>query len=136
MIKSNHFDLEVVLFANSSVFALFVTAAWFLYFYLSNLAATWSGPFVFDSSELPIITIYLMYLPMLIMWMCKEKEQPVLRRFILPILMMCGSIFMIVACIASHRMGCLWYLIVFAVMMLIGILLNRRNIHAAKGAAA
>ena len=82
---------------------------------------------MFDSSELPIITIYLMYLPMLVMWMCKEKEQPVLRRFILPILMMCGSVFMIVACIASHRMGCLWYLIVYLVIMAIGALLYRKK---------
>ena len=59
---------------NSSIFALMVTGAWFLYFYASNLACLWTGPFVFDSSELPIITIYLMYLPMLIQWMRKEKD--------------------------------------------------------------
>ena len=106
--------------ANSAVFALMVTAAWFLYFYASNLAGIWTGPFVFDSTELPIITIYLMYLPILIQWMRKEKEQPVLRRFILPILALCGSVFMVVACALSHKTACLWYLIVFAVIMVIG----------------
>ena len=106
--------------SNSAVFALLVTGAWFLYFYLSNLAGTWTGPFVFDSTELPIITIYLMYLPILIQWMRKEKEQPVLRRFILPILALCGSVFMVVACALSHKTACLWYLIVFAVIMVIG----------------
>ena len=109
---------------NSAIFALLVTAAWFLYFYASNLAGWWSGPFVFDSSELPIITIYLMYLPILVMWMVKEKEQNVLRRFILPILALCGSVFMVVACIASHGWACLWYLIVFAVIMTIGGIVN------------
>ena len=112
---------------NSSIFALMVTAVWFLYFYLSNLAGTWSGPFVFDSSELPIITIYLMYLPILIQWMRKEKDQPALRRYILPILALCGSIFMVIACIFSHGMGCLWYLIVFAVVMVLGWLVARKN---------
>ena len=116
----NKLDPETNMPANSSMFALMVTAAWFLYFYLSNLAGTWSGPFVFDSSELPIITIYLMYLPILIQWMRKEKDQSVVRRFVLPILALCGSVFMVVACIFSHRMGCLWYLIVFAVIMAIG----------------
>ena len=106
--------------ANSAVFALMVTAAWFLYIYASNLAGIWTGPFVFDSTELPIITIYLMYLPILIQWMRKEKEQPVLRRFILPILALCGSVFMVVACALSHKTACLWYLIVFAVIMVIG----------------
>ena len=110
---------------NSAIFALMVTAAWFLYFYLSNLAGTWTGPFVFDSSELPIITIYLMYLPILIQWMRKEKDQPVLRRFVLPILALCGSVFMVIACILGHGMGCVWYLIVFAVNMVIGLLVDK-----------
>jgi APA family basic amino acid/polyamine antiporter len=110
---------------NSGIFALMVTGAWFLYFYLSNLAGTWSGPFVFDSSELPIITVYLMYLPMLIQWMRKEKDQNVVRRFVLPGLAFCGSVFMVIACVFSHRMCCLWYLIVFAVIMAIGAFVNR-----------
>jgi len=113
--------------ANSSVFALLVTAVWFLYFYLSNLACVWTGPFVFDSTELPIITIYLMYLPMLIQWMRKEKEQNVLRRFVLPILALCGSVFMVIASIFSHRMGCFWYLIVFAVIMAIGLIIDKKR---------
>ena len=113
--------------SNSAVFALLATAAWFLYFYASNLACLWTGPFVFDSTELPIITIYLMYLPILIQWMRKEKDQPVLRRFILPILALCGSIFMVIACALSHRMGCVWYLIVFAVVMVLGAIVDRRR---------
>ena len=46
--------------------------------------------------------------------------QTVLRRFIMPILAFCGSVFMVIACIFSHRMGCVWYLIVFVVVMAIG----------------
>ena len=109
---------------NSAIFAMLVTGAWFLYFYMTNLAGWWTGPFVFDSSELPIITIYLMYLPILIMWMIKEKDQNVFRRFIMPILALCGSAFMVVACIASHKWACLWYLIVFAAVMVLGGLLD------------
>ena len=110
---------------NSAIFALMVTGAWFLYFYLTNLAGTWSGPFAFDSSELPIITVYLMYLPMLIQWMRKEKEQNLWRRFVLPSLALCGSVFMVAACVLSHKMGCVWYLILFAVIMTIGLLADK-----------
>ena len=110
---------------NSAVFALMVTAAWFLYFYLSNLACTWTGPFVFDSTELPIITIYLMYFPILIQWMRKEKDQGILRRFIFPALALCGSAFMVVASVFSHRWGCFWYLIVFGAIMAIGGIVNK-----------
>ena len=105
---------------NSAVFALLITSVWFVYFFLSNLACTWTGPFVFDSTELPIITIYLMYLPILIQWMRKEKEESILRRFVLPTLALCGSVFMVIASIFSHGWGCLWYLIVYAVIMVIG----------------
>ena len=111
--------------SNSSIVGLLLVGAWFCYFYLSNLAGTWTGPFVFDSSELPIITIYLMYLPIMIQWMRKEKEQNVLRRFVFPALSICGNIFMVIACIFSHGWGCLWYLIVFAAIMGLGELLDR-----------
>ena len=121
----NQLDKTTNMPANSSVFALLITAAWFLYFYLSNLSCTWTGPFVFDSTELPIITIYLMYLPILIQWMRKETDQPVFKRFILPGLAFCGSVFMVFACILSHKWGCFWYLIVFAVVMVIGGLLDK-----------
>ena len=112
---------------NSSIMGLLLVSGWFVYFYCSNLAQTWTGAFVFDSSELPIITIYLMYLPILIQWMRKEKDQNVLRRFILPGLALCGSVFMVVASVFSHGMGCVWYLIVFAVIMTVGILTQQRK---------
>ena len=112
---------------NSSIIGLLLVAVWFVYFYLSNLAGTWTGPFVFDSSELPIITIYLMYLPIMVQWMRKEKDQNVMRRFVLPSLTICGSVFMIVARVFSHGVGCLWYLIVFAVIMAIGAVVKRRR---------
>ena len=118
-------DAKTNMPSNSSVFALMISAVWFLYFFLSNLACTWTGPFVFDSTELPIITIYLMYIPMFIQWMRKEKDQSALRRFVIPVLAVCGSVFMVVACIFSHRMACVWYLIVFAVIMAIGGMVNK-----------
>ena len=104
-----------------------MTAVWFLYFYLTGLSGHWTGAFVFDSTELPIITVYLMYLPMLIQWMRKEKDQNALRRFILPSLALCGSVFMVIASVFSHGIGCVWYLIVFAVIMVIGGIVNRKK---------
>ena len=125
-------DSQTNMPTNSSAFALLMTTLWFLYFYVTNLylpivAGVEGQPFMFDSSELPIITIYLMYLPILIRWVIKEKNQSVLRRYVLPILAMLGSIFMVIASIFSHRMGCLWYLIIFAVIMFLGYLANRHK---------
>ena len=118
-------DKHTNMATNSAVIGLVVTAIWLLYFFLSNLAGTWGGIFAFDSTELPIITIYAMYLPMFVAWMVKEKDQSVLRRFIMPILACGGSVFMVYSCVAAHGWKCVGYLIVFAVIMLIGALLRK-----------
>ena len=51
---------------NSAVMGVMLCAAWLLYFYGANLTDGWFGPFCFDSSELPIITIYAFYIPIFI----------------------------------------------------------------------
>ena len=120
---------------NSAVLGLFFCGAWGLYFYLSNLAGTWSGPFVFDSSEIPIITLYALYIPIFILWMIKSKDENPLRRFVLPALAICGSLFMILASIIGHGMANVWYLIVFAVIMAIGAIpVIRQRLTARKKA--
>ena len=125
--------------SNSCIVGLVIVAAWLVYFYGANLAPTgWFGKFNFDSSELPIITIYALYIPMFIMFMVKEKGLNPLKRFILPAMGIIGSGFMVFAAIYSHGylpyitakeagqgFSCpvLFYLIVFAVIMAIGLIL-------------
>lgn len=129
-------DENVDMPANSCVMAMVLAAAWMAYFYFANLWSFPVGeetvslagkPFAFDCTELPIITIYMMYLPIFIQWMRKEKEQGIVRRFVMPILASCGSVFMVVACVFSHGMSCLWYVILYAVIMLLGWLLDAKN---------
>ena len=122
---------------NSSVWGLFVCVVWLVYFYGANLSSNggWFGVFNFDSSELPIITVYGFYIPMFIAWMKKEKEMPVFQRFVLPILSVIACGFMIFATIYAHGITpflnamesgsgfsfpVLFYLIVFTVIMAIG----------------
>ena len=129
--------------SNSCIVGLVIVAAWLVYFYGANLVETpWFGKFSFDSSELPIITIYALYIPMFIQFMRKEKGVPALKRFVLPTLGIIGSGFMVFAAIYSHgyapymaakaegSFSCpvLFYLIVFAVIMSIGaILMNPKK---------
>lgn len=105
---------------NSSVFGLLVTAAWLLYFYGANLTAPWFGPFCFDTSELPVVTIYVSYIP-IFMHIFKDKKLPFAKRIIAPILAICGSIFMVIAACFAHKIAVVYYLIVFAVIMAIGV---------------
>lgn len=105
---------------NSSVIGLLFCGIWLLFFYGANLTDSWFGFFSFDSSELPIVTIYAMYIPIFIMMIKKEKELSIFKRFIMPIVSICGCIFMMIAACFAHRIAVVAYLIVFAVVMIIG----------------
>ena len=112
---------------------------WFIYFYGANLTSGWFGVFNFDSSELPIVTLYAMYIPMLIAWMKKEKDMGVFNRFILPIMSLIACLFMIFAAVYAHGITpylaakeggifsfpVLFYLIVFAVVMILGVVFKK-----------
>ncbi len=121
---------------NSSVWGLLVCAAWLLYFYGANLSPDggWFGLFNFDSSELPIVTIYAMYIPMFVIWMKKEKELGAFKRFVLPVLSIICCAFMVFAAVYAHgytpyntaaaagKFSCpvLFYLIIFTVILVVG----------------
>jgi len=112
---------------NSAIFALLMCATWLLYFYGANLTEGWFGPFCFDSSELPIITIYAFYIPIFLMIMKKEREWGSFRRFVMPALSVLSCIFMVIAAIFSHGIATVFYLIVFVVDILIAAWVASRN---------
>ncbi len=124
---------------NSSVWGLLVCCLWMVYFYGANLTGGWFGLFNFDSSELPIVTIYAMYIPMFIMWMVKEKDLGAFKRFILPVISIIACAFMVFAAIYAHGITpyqaaqeagkfsfpVLFYLIIFAVIMIVSAFFYR-----------
>jgi len=124
---------------NSSIWGLFVCSAWLIYFYGANLTSGWFGLFNFDSSELPIVTVYAMYIPIFIVWMKNEKDLGVFKRFILPAIGLVACGFMVFAAVYAHGITpyltakangtfsfpVLFYLIVFAVIMVLGAIFRR-----------
>ncbi len=106
--------------ANSSIFGLLLCGFWLLYFYGANLTENWFGPLAFDSSELPIVTIYAAYIPIFFMLMKKEATLSPFKRYVMPTLAILGSVFMVVAAIFAHKMAVAWYLLLFAIIMTIG----------------
>lgn len=112
---------------NSSIFGLFLAGFWLLYFYGANLTAPWFGFFCFDSSELPIVTIYASYIPIFIALMKKEKDLSTFKRIIMPTIALVGCVFMIVAAVFSHKMAVVAYLVIFAVFMSFGVMAARKK---------
>jgi APA family basic amino acid/polyamine antiporter len=107
--------------ANSSIAGLLLCAFWLLYFYGANLTATWFGPFSFDTSELPIVTLYAGYIPILLMMMKKETELSTFKRYVMPGLAVLSCVFMVVAACFAHEMAVVYYLVVFVLFMAAGV---------------
>lgn len=121
---------------NSSVIGLFVCGVWLFYFYGANLSSPpVFGVFSFDSSELPVVTLYAMYIPMFIMYMIKNlKSDGVFKGCVLPLLAVAASCVMIFSAVYAHGIipftnsyaagnfdfPILFYLILFFVIMLAG----------------
>lgn len=105
---------------NAAIFGVLLAGAWLLYFYGANLTTPWFGFFSFDSSELPIVAIYAMYIPIFFKMMT-FKELPTFKRIIAPLVAVCGCIFMVIAACFAHRMAVVAFLIIFVIITIIGL---------------
>ena len=101
---------------NSAALSLMLCGVWFVYF-IGGQFFGWFGKYAFDSSEIPIVTVYPLYIPILVSFMIKEKEMHPVKRFVLPILSIVGALVMTAASILRHGMSNVYYLVVFAIVM-------------------
>ncbi len=107
--------------SNSAIIGLLVSAVWLVYFYGANLVSkSWFGIFTFDSSEITIVTLYALYIPIFISIMKNEKGFSVRYRYVMPALSILCSAFMVFAAIYKFRMAVVYFLIVFVIVMAIG----------------
>jgi len=140
---------------NSAIIGLLLSGIWLFYFFAANLGMLFSTSydaetanifikflgnldtasntyivnwFSFDSSELPIVAIYAMYIPIFI-GMFKLKDLSIAKRIIMPILAIAGSIFMIIAAIYSHKIGVLYFIIVTLIITIIGAKYKNEKIN-------
>ena len=107
--------------ANSAIMGLLLCAFWLLYFYGAQLTDVWFGPFSFDTSELPIVTLYAGYIPILYMMIKRETGLSAFKRFVMPGLAALSCVFMVVAACIAHGMAVVYYLVVFVVIMAAGL---------------
>lgn len=112
---------------NSAVAGVLLCAVWLVYFYGANLTDGWFGPFCFDSSELPVVTLYALYIPMFLNVMRREKELSAFRRYVMPVLSIACCIFFCIAAVVSHGKAVLAYLIVFTAIMALSVPFYRRE---------
>lgn len=139
--KLSQVDAQTNMPMSSAVCALILCSGWLLYYYGANLTGPIFGFFSFDSSELPIITIYAFYIPILIMYMVKKGKQSIFKNTVMPLLSVIACLFMVFAAVYAHGIypyivaaengkfsfPVAAYLIFFAVIMFIGAAFYRKN---------
>ncbi len=87
---------------NSTFFGLLVVAFWLVYFYGANLVSKpWFGLFSFDSSELGIVAIYAMYIP-IFLTMFKDKSLSLIKRTVVPFFAIVSCIFLVGCAVYAH----------------------------------
>lgn len=79
----------------------------------------------FANDELPIITLYAMYIPIFISMMIKSKGMHPIKRFLFPALSVASCLFMIFCAFYSYGIDAFYYLFIFAAIMLIGFMFYR-----------
>ena len=134
-------DSETNMPSNAGILALLFCSIWYFYFYGANLTTPIFGLFSFDSSELPIITVYAFYVPMFVMFIKKEGKNSIFKNTVMPILAILASLFMVFVAIYAHGIRpyliakesgkfafpVLFYLIIFGIIMAVGIILYKKK---------
>jgi APA family basic amino acid/polyamine antiporter len=65
--------------------------------------------------------------------MRREKELGAFKRFVMPLLAVLSCVFMVVAACMAHKMAVVYYLIIFAVIMLLGVFYMPKKSMATPG---
>lgn len=127
---------------NSAIMAILLCAFWLFHFFGANLVETpIFGLFNFDSSELPIVTTYAIYIPIFIFFIIKEGKKDKLKNIVLPILSIICCLFMVFCAIYAHGIipfvkaqengvfsfPILFYLIIFTIVMIIGLIFYKNK---------
>lgn len=80
----------------------------------------------FDSSEMPVVTVYAMYIPMFFMFIVKSRKEKNIISLLVTAAGICACIFIMTCAIIAHGRETLDYLLTFAVIMLIGAVFQEK----------
>jgi len=136
-----HVDKETNMPVNSGFIGVVLGVFWMLFYVGSNFYG-WFGLFAHDSSELPIVCLYALYIPIFLAMM-KMDDLPKFQRYVVPVIAILCCLFLVGCAIYSHgyvkyvqaaangEFSCpvLFFLIITAVVFLVGSLFyNKRSL--------
>lgn len=111
----------------SAIIGFAISALWMLQWEFGLIRGKLPAIIGWENDELPIITLYALYIPIFINIMIKSKDLHPVKRFVFPALSVAACLFMIFSAFYAYKIQAVYYLIVFAIIMLIGLLFYRDN---------
>ena len=114
---------------NMPVRAAFVSFAisviWMLQWEFGLIRGKLPAIISFENDELPIITLYALYIPIFINMMIRSKDLHPVKRFVFPALSIAACLFMIFSAFYAYKIQAFYYLFIFAAIMLVGLMFYR-----------
>ena len=105
---------------NSGLFGVIIVFIWILLWYLSNKG--FFGLFL-DFSELPVISMYALYIPIFLCMSRKLEGLNIFNKYIIPYAAIVCSLFMIYATILSHGIVAVsLYFVLFVFVIVVGLI--------------
>lgn len=118
--KINKFNMNTASNVTGFILSILWTVGWLVMLYIGLIGGkTWA----IDISELVIIFVYAMYIPLYLSIIKKRKDLNAFNRFVMPIFAILAACLMLFAAISSHGMfGCLLFLMFSGFVLFIGML--------------
>ena len=113
---SRHSNMPI----KSSLIGIAITVVWMLQWEFGLIRGKLPAIISFENDELPIITLYAFYIPIFISMMIKCKDLHPVKRFVFPSLSILACVFMIYCAFKAYQIQAIYYLIIFALFMIIG----------------
>ena len=109
----------------SAIIGFAISAVWMLQWEFGFIRGMLPEFISFENDELPIITLYALYIPIFINMMRHSKGEHPAKRFLLPALSIASCLFMIFCAFYAYKIQAFYYLFIFAIVMLIGLMFYR-----------
>ncbi len=84
-----------------------------------------NSPFFFDITELPVVSLYALFIPIFLGFARQAKSLGIVKRWIIPLLSCGGAILMLISAISKYAgRGLAAYLICFTIILSLGLCFN------------
>jgi len=109
----------------AALITFIIAAVWMLQWEFGLMRGKLPAIIGWENDELPIITLYALYIPIFLNMMIKSKDMHPVKRFVFPAISIGACLFMIFSAFYSYKEQAFYYLFVFAIIMLVGLMFYR-----------